>query len=74
MGHIFDISRSVSVNFGTEIDFKKSQICPIWVQSDPIWMPNREVLASLDLVYDKVVRIWPDSWPDEPHIGQTVLT
>ena len=24
----------------TESDLKKSQICPIWGQSDPIWMAN----------------------------------
>ena len=24
----------------TETDLKKSQICPIWDQSDLIWMPN----------------------------------
>ena len=24
----------------TETDLKKSQICPIWGQSDPIWMPH----------------------------------
>ena len=30
----------------TETDLKKSHICPIWGQSDPIWMPN---LTSLFL-------------------------
>ena len=29
-----------SGTFCTETDLKKSQICPIWGQSDPIWMPN----------------------------------
>ena len=28
----------------TETDLKKTQICPIWGQSDPIWMAN---LSSL---------------------------
>ena len=30
----------------TETDLKKSQICPIWGQSDPIWMPNLPSLAQ----------------------------
>ena len=31
----------------TETDLKKSQICPIWGQSDPIWMPNlRSLIGS----------------------------
>ena len=36
MGQIWDFLKSVSVHFGTETDLKKSKICPIWGQSDPI--------------------------------------
>ena len=30
----------------TETDLKKSQICPIWGQSDPIWIPNLTPLIA----------------------------
>ena len=45
MGQIMDFLRSVSVHFGSsqnklKLIIKKSQICPIWGHSDPIWMPN----------------------------------
>ena len=30
----------------TETDLKKSQIFPIWGQSDPIWMPNSKSLTQ----------------------------
>ena len=30
----------------TETDLKKSQICPIWGQSDTIWMPNLTSLVT----------------------------
>ena len=29
----------------TETDLKMSEICPIWSQSDPIWMPNLTYLV-----------------------------
>ena len=49
MGQIWDILRPV--HFGL---FKKSQICPIWGQSDPILMPTLKsmeaVVRGLDLV------------------------
>ena len=32
----------------TEIDLQKSQICPIWGQSNPIGMPNLTFLDSRD--------------------------
>ena len=40
----------------TETDLKKSQICPIWGQSDPIWTPNLTTLhrlCSSSLPFDK---------------------
>ena len=46
MGQIWDFLRSVSVHFESlfkisfSTDLKKSQICPIWGQSAPIWMAN----------------------------------
>ena len=44
MEQIWDFLRSVSVPFGSEIDLKKSQICPIW---GPIW-----IWPNLDAKYD----------------------
>ena len=46
---IWDFLRSVSIHFGmywnwSETDLKKSQICPICGQSDPIWIPNLKPL------------------------------
>ena len=31
----------------TETDLKKPTICPIWDQSDPIWMPNWHPFSTL---------------------------
>ena len=42
MGHITDPKC-------TDTDLKKSQICPIWGQGDPIWMPNLPSLASTEV-------------------------
>ena len=38
----------------TETDLKKSQICPIWGQSDPIWMPNLTFLPV------KAMKTWAE--------------
>ena len=46
----------------TETDLKKSQICPIWGQSDVIWMPNLTSLLQPEAScfgYGKNVRFWP---------------
>ena len=54
----------------TETDLKKSQICPIWGQSDPIWMPKSKnvlklILKSLRFIPFRAnrtqfgCRIWP---------------
>ena len=32
----------------TENDLKKSHICPIWGQSDPVWMPNLTPLCQMN--------------------------
>ena len=49
IGHKLDTLRTFSDQFQyilvrrakfTETGIKKSQICPIWGQSDPIWMHN----------------------------------
>ena len=32
----------------TESDLKKSHICPIWGQSDPIWMANLKSVMRID--------------------------
>ena len=34
----------------TQTDLKKSQICPIWGQSDPIWMPNLTSMLTITFV------------------------
>ena len=58
-------------------DFKNSQICPIWGQSDPIWMPNLTSLFVWALVQSKFIiypwqtyLIWTDFWPNWHNIGQ----
>ena len=48
MGQICDFLRSLVKPKCTETDLKKSQICPILCQSDPIWMPNLASLASTE--------------------------
>ena len=42
----------------TETDLKKSQISPIWGQSDPIWMPNEPKCTEIDLKKCKICLFW----------------
>ena len=61
MGQIWDFLRSVSVHFDSarqkllKLILIKSQICPIWGQSDPIWMPNLTSRIPGRLVPDKEI-------------------
>ena len=40
-------------------DLKKSQICPIWDQSDPILLPNLTSLLHTSHLYSRDVRVVP---------------
>ena len=47
----------------TETGLKDSQICPIWGQSDPIWMPYLTPLSLKPTAFQQA-QIWMSYWTE----------
>ena len=55
----------------TETDLKKSQICPILAQSDPIWMPKLTSLRTRDIPSRENLALRGRHWWHQGHMSMS---